>query len=203
MSDLHHRFSSHIKFVDTTLEPNLDLSHHAYELGKWIFVISLLQLLLCIPTPSKLKLHQRLYIAAIYLWLPLLPVLLYSAGTAVLTLQSDIDNRWYGTTTGSYIFLRLYNALNIVGILVEFFSWWSEGGGWKELKGRSASIGHHIFSVCAYVVVLLFFNNQMHYFACLDGLCEITTIHLTMLQLSKLKDKYKLGKQKIWCVSDC
>ena len=145
---------------------------------------------------NQLPLHKRIYRTCFYVWVVILPVMIGAALSAVFQLSDTIEHRWQGTTPASYLFLRIYCALNILSTLQEFYEWYREGG---TLLSKLPTLVHHFVSILVYSLCLVVYRERLHYFACLDGLCEFTTVHLTILQWSKLKN----NAAAVWLQKHC
>ena len=153
-------FFHHINFA--TDEPH-NTYIQLFRLLSYTFVLTLIHALLLFLAPKKIPFHEKIYASSIYLWLPLLPIMVYCAASSVYLLSGDIDNRWFGHDRLSFVFLRLYVSLNILGTLSELLSWWSSGRTKKDLLKRTPSLLHHAVSISAYTAVLL--QPRLHYFA--------------------------------------
>ena len=141
---------------------------------------------LCLPlTSTKLPFHKRFYRASYFLWFPMLMVMIPCAFYSVYHLSTDLSNRWGGTTATSYLFCRIYIAINVLGTIGELLTWQAEGG---TVLSKLPVLLHHILSVGAYTLGMTYCNNKVHYYACLLGCCEVTTFHLTILIWSKFEN---------------
>ena len=85
----------------------------------YIIAIGMMNFSCYLLTPKKQSIHQRLYLAAIYLWVPLLPLMIGSALYAVISLGPTLEDRWYGTTQASFLFMRIYVACQVTGVANE------------------------------------------------------------------------------------
>eukprot|EP00658_Telonema_sp_P-2_P082520 TRINITY_DN8739_c0_g3_i1.p1 TRINITY_DN8739_c0_g3~~TRINITY_DN8739_c0_g3_i1.p1 ORF type:complete len:269 (-),score=43.49 TRINITY_DN8739_c0_g3_i1:236-1042(-) len=116
----------------------------------------------------------RRNLAHILFWFPFGPVLIWSAGTAVYELSGSQQERWFETTDQSYRFLNLYIGAQTLGTAIEV----SDG----FFKKFTILLHHVVSSLC--IGGGLFFVRG-HFWACLAGMCEVSTIFLNVLVLQK------------------
>mmetsp|Transcript_132859 Transcript_132859/g.413073 ORF Transcript_132859/g.413073 Transcript_132859/m.413073 type:complete len:248 (+) Transcript_132859:72-815(+) len=87
---------------------------------------------------------------------------------------ATVHERWAGTSDASYAFLWLYVIRQIISFPLVFV------GGMKA-SDKALMTMHHIASIIAYGGGL--YTGRMHWFATLDGCCELTTIFLNFMLL--------------------
>lgn len=143
--------------------------------------------LFCTRVLTPYDVAERQTLGALFLWVPILLTMIYTAFNATVELYGTVEARWLGTALAADWFMRVYVASNIVAIGVEVLAWWT----YERSKGISLSLrypmlAHHALSIVAYANAC-FVTRRMGFFACLDGCCEVTTLFLGFLQMSKLK----------------
>ena len=157
-------------------------------LFQYSLCFGLLQWFCVIFTSPTLPFDKRFYRASYFLWFLLLPIMIVSAVYSVYYLSTDLQHRWLGTTTGSFLFIRLYIAINVSGTIGELLTW--KAG--RKADGTTVHhiliLLHHILSISSYALGLTYGNNKIHYYGCLLGLCEIPTLFLTILIWSKFEN---------------
>jgi len=134
-----------------------------------VFVVCLAVAKGCLPkTKDPVGLADTLYS------IPFFTFLAFCAMAGTLTLYHDPDSRWQGVNHWSELYLVLYVSRSLVHIFMQPF----------EQISRQLLIMmtlHHIFSMAAYVIGLG--CGRCHFWGCLDGCCELTTIFLNNLYL--------------------
>ena len=117
------------------------------------------------------------------LWGPVLPIMLYTAFSAVGSLGGSLEDRWFGSCEAGFTFIRIYCATQLLAIVVEVYGIYLDGGG---IGKRLPTMFHHILSLAAFGNLMLV-SRRMVFWAALAGVCETTNIFLTVLMLSKTK----------------
>ena len=109
----------------------------------------------------------------LYFHLIYIPVLVVTAAHNVWSLGGSVHDRWHGMTLSGYINLLLYCAENVVHIPILWFS--------KDCTAKlfCMYLLHHSISSLSFGAGL--FTSRMQYWACLDGLCEISALFLNIL----------------------
>ena len=162
-------------------------------LGSEVVTLTLLCVLLTglfafttlVLTPRDVAERQTL--GALFLWVPILVCMIYTAGRGTVELYGTVESRWLGVSEAACWFMRVYIASNLVAIGIEVLAWWSyERDRGIALSTRYPMLAHHALSIVAYTNALAY-TRRMAFFACLDGCCEVTTFFLGFLQMSKLK----------------
>eukprot|EP00946_MAST-07B_sp_MAST-7B-sp1_P002063 g2063.t1 len=126
-------------------------------------------------------------LGALFLWIPIVLAMVYTAGRGSAELAWSIEERWLGMSDAADWFMRVYIASNIVAIGIEVMAWWTyERSKGIKLSARLPMLAHHILSIIAYINSLCV-AHRMGFFACFDGLCEVSTFFLGFLQMSKIK----------------
>lgn len=103
-------------------------------------------------------------------------VLIIPTFQATMALRHSVHLRWHGRTSASVFFQVAYVSWQVVhlGILVKQ----------KTAQGQKlAMLMHHLLSIPCYFGSLM--TGRMHFFACLDGCCEVTNVFLNFLYLCK------------------
>mmetsp|Transcript_54182 Transcript_54182/g.121800 ORF Transcript_54182/g.121800 Transcript_54182/m.121800 type:complete len:284 (-) Transcript_54182:154-1005(-) len=104
------------------------------------------------------------------------PLLTFSAMRSAWQLRGDLESRWRGTTPDTSFFLHLYTARMVLHMFIQCFL--------KMSRVQFVMMTtHHILSSVCFVGALA--TGNMHFWACLDGSCEMSTIFLNNLCLSK------------------
>lgn len=106
----------------------------------------------------------------------LYPLLMWSAFRGTLELRHDVELRWRGTTAASQLFQILYVTRCILHIGVLFMQRMSRRDLWLMCL-------HHLLSVACFGGALL--TRNCHYWACLNGCCEVTNVFLNNVWLFK------------------
>lgn len=104
-----------------------------------------------------------------------LPVFAVITGLAfyhTLSSGGSVETRWTSTSISSRAFLWLYLVRQLVSFPFVFI-------GATKFSDKVLMTVHHIVSIVAYGNGLL--TNRLHWYATLDGCCEITTIFLNVL----------------------
>jgi len=104
------------------------------------------------------------------------PLLAGSAIVGSYKLSHDVELRWHSNVIESRFFIRLYMARAIFHCFLQCF----EKMSWSHMLLMSL---HHVISTVAYSEGLC--TGNMHFFGCLAGVCEMSTIFLNNLYLSK------------------
>ena len=202
---------------------------HTWAILTYFLGFTLLLPLCLWLTPKDVT--DRLTLAHSILWTPVLPLMLYYTFRGVFELKDTLESRWFKSTPAAEEFMRIYNASQLLGTLIEFLIWGEKvmhtrkaiaaaraaekkAAGLCGVAGASADaakveaeaaakaatdasgkseflklvpiLTHHLLSLTAYTFCL-FNNGQMVFWGCLDGLCEVTNIHLSILMASKTK----------------
>ena len=127
---------------------------------------------------------------------PFFPPLAISACIATWQLCGTIEDRWSATNTLSVHFLTAYIARQVVSFPLVYTS------GASKLNQFLMTF-HHALSIAAFAIPCLDSNMHMHYFGCLDGCCEVTTIFLNNLLIFRAAGKtdnvpFKLNSVLLW-----
>ena len=143
--------------------------------------------LFCTRVLTPRDVAERQTLGALFLWVPILLAMIFTACSATLEMRGSVENRWLGTSLAADWFMRVYVASNVVAIGIEILAWWTyERGQGIALATRYPMLAHHALSIVAYANAC-FVTRRMGFFACFDGCCEVTTLFLGFLQMSKLK----------------
>ena len=129
-------------------------------------------------TPSSIKIKRDQF-ANNLLCVPLALLLFTTALSACITLINSHESRWMGVTRSSTLFQTVYISHNIVNTIIDL----------REnlpLKQKIPLLLHHLTSILAYGGGLT--TGRMHFWACLDGLCEFTNLNLCVLLLCNTKE---------------
>eukprot|EP00435_Cladocopium_sp_Y103_P019862 s2124_g4.t2 len=102
------------------------------------------------------------------------PLLAFAAVAASLELRHDVQSRWQGTCFWSELYLVLYVSRMMCHIVVQPLTEMP-----KSLLIMMTI--HHLISMGCYILGLGY--GRCHYWGCLDGCCEITTVFLNVLYL--------------------
>lgn len=108
--------------------------------------------------------------------LPQYVVYVFLAGHAVFTSPQTIEARFTHQDDYGYMFLRAYTAKTLVHLPL---LWMTD----IRPTQRLMMIGHHSLSIVAFSNAL--FTWRCVYSSCLAGLCEVSTIFLTVMWLLK------------------
>jgi len=118
--------------------------------------------------------------------LPQYVAYVFLAGHVVVTAEQTIEGRFTHQDDYGYMFLRAYTAKTLVHVPM---LWMTD----VRPKQRLMMIGHHVLSIVAYSNAL--FTSRCVYHACLAGMCEVSTVFLTVMWILKelkLDKKYSL-----------
>lgn len=132
---------------------------------------------LCV-LPATLK-HTRLAVASM---MTSIGTALLIAGSAILgvsSLYSSVADRWFGTTSATHFFLEMYVGHNVVLVILDLL----EDAPFRE---KIPMLAHHLLSCLAYTAGME--THRMHFWACLDGLCEICNLFLNPFLLMRHKE---------------
>lgn len=105
---------------------------------------------------------------------PIFPVIAYLAGRGCLRHQTDLQDRWFSTSGWTWSLLYCYVIRNVVSFPAVFM-------GHATLSHKLMMSLHHVISIISYGGGLL--TGRLHYWACLDALCETSTIFLNNLHI--------------------
>ena len=111
---------------------------------------------------------------------PIFPLLAYYSIQATLAFHGDLQGRWYGINAASTSMLVLY-------VVRQFISFPFVFTGNMSSRDKVLMTIHHILSIVAYGSALI--NKRMHWFACMDGCCEVTTFFLNNMLIMKAMGK--------------
>mmetsp|Transcript_5130 Transcript_5130/g.9441 ORF Transcript_5130/g.9441 Transcript_5130/m.9441 type:complete len:262 (-) Transcript_5130:298-1083(-) len=127
------------------------------------------------PMLSKVKEEFRASFADNILNFFYVPLLCYFAVASVTNLWAwGLHGRWLATCYESYLFLLLYVSKNTM----RTFSSLMLG----DKKETIVLIHiHHVISVACYGFAL--YSSRFHFYACLDGVCEVSVIFLNNKQI--------------------
>lgn len=130
---------------------------------------------------------DKVTLADVYFSMVFFPLLAFAAVAASLELRHDVQSRWQGTCFWSELYLVLYVSRMMCHIVIQ------------PMTDMHPSLLimmtiHHLISMGCYILGLGY--GRCHYWGCLDGCCEITTVFLNVLYLfntpleptGKLKD---------------
>lgn len=106
----------------------------------------------------------------------LYPLLMWHAFRGTYELRHNIESRWFGITDASRLFQVLYVTRSTLHIGVLFMQRLSRRDLWLMVI-------HHFLSISAMGGALLL--GTCHYWACLNGCCEVTNIFLNNVWLFK------------------
>eukprot|EP01065_Artemidia_motanka_P030048 TRINITY_DN36074_c0_g1_i1.p1 TRINITY_DN36074_c0_g1~~TRINITY_DN36074_c0_g1_i1.p1 ORF type:complete len:340 (+),score=112.26 TRINITY_DN36074_c0_g1_i1:94-1113(+) len=128
--------------------------------------------------------------------MPLFIAFVALAASAVADTGATLEDRWTNQPPHGRLFLTLYVAKTLVHLPI---LWLTD----LRPKQRWMMVGHHTLSIVAYF-------NSVHtgrcaFYACLDGMCEVSTVFLTILYIFKetksentFKLLYKLNGFCLW-----
>ena len=102
------------------------------------------------------------------------PILAFAAVWASLELRHSVESRWQGTCFWSDLYLVLYVSRMLCHVLIQPFENMS-------LALLLMMTFHHLVSMGCYILGLGL--GRCHYWGCLDGCCEITTVFLNVFSL--------------------
>ena len=103
------------------------------------------------------------------------PVLAYLAVSGSLQLSGDVNSRWFEVTTESYVFQLLYVVRMVLHMPVQCITLADK----PSLLAQMTA--HHALSAVCFGGSLV--TGRMHFWALLDGSCEVTTVALNTLFL--------------------
>lgn len=116
---------------------------------------------------------QRFEAADVIFALPFYVLIFVFSMKATYELYGDVTSRWHGTTFSSQQFQLLYVVRMTTHIPIQ----------WVVLASnpslRLQMTGHHVLSAVAYGGGLI--TARCHFWACLDGCCEFSTIFLNLV----------------------
>mmetsp|Transcript_6426 Transcript_6426/g.9071 ORF Transcript_6426/g.9071 Transcript_6426/m.9071 type:complete len:233 (+) Transcript_6426:60-758(+) len=105
------------------------------------------------------------------------------SGLSMLAILGTIEGmeegwqfHWFGSSGHSRHFVMLYAAVNLIHIPITLFK--KQNFNYKVLMSF-----HHAISITCMMVGLL--NDRMYFFAAIDGICEISTLILTIFFIFK------------------
>jgi len=115
----------------------------------------------------------------------LFPVMTWSAMVGSWRLRADVALRWHGVVPESQFFMMLYTTRATLHCLLQCKMRMS----WSHFVLMTL---HHILSMLCYSGGVLL--QSMHFWGCLDGCCEMSTIFLNNMYLFK---EVKLGGREL------
>ena len=149
-----------------------------------VMCLILLFILVLVLQPDQ---KDKVTLADVYFSMVFFPLLAFAAVAASLELRHDVQSRWQGTCFWSELYLVLYVSRMMCHIVVQPMT---EMGPYLLFMMTI----HHLISMGCYIIGLGY--GRCHYWGCLDGCCEITTVFLNVLYLfnmpleeGKLKDQ--------------
>ena len=104
---------------------------------------------------------------------PFYPLITYLAISGATALSGDVNSRWVGVTGESYIFQLLYVVRMLLHTPVQFITLAHKPGLLAQMTA------HHLLSVVCFGGGLI--TGRMHFWALLDGSCEVTTVALNSM----------------------
>lgn len=104
------------------------------------------------------------------------PALVWYTYKGAFGTYHDLDSRWFLATEDTKFFLQLYVSRCIVHCGIQSLQK-------MTLLQFCLMTAHHMISITCYTVALV--TGRAHFWACLDGCCEISNIFLTMLYYFK------------------
>mmetsp|Transcript_91335 Transcript_91335/g.175839 ORF Transcript_91335/g.175839 Transcript_91335/m.175839 type:complete len:286 (+) Transcript_91335:137-994(+) len=155
--------------------------HHIVELLPEAGVLAAMQVMLfgiCLraskrwwPThPDQWTVADCLVSVALY------PILTVAAFQGVFELRLTVESRWHARTFASTFFQTLYVTRCILHGGVLFMQHMS-------FVDLVLMVVHHVLSICCFSSALV--TGNMHYWACLNGICETTNIFMNNVWLFK------------------
>eukprot|EP01062_Namystynia_karyoxenos_P060606 TRINITY_DN52277_c0_g1_i1.p1 TRINITY_DN52277_c0_g1~~TRINITY_DN52277_c0_g1_i1.p1 ORF type:complete len:294 (+),score=73.40 TRINITY_DN52277_c0_g1_i1:80-961(+) len=116
-------------------------------------------------------------LADLFVCLFIHPIMVYTCYLGVTDLGGSVAQRWHGRTTESQFFQLLYLTRSVLHCFVQLR---------QQLSTSHLALMtlHHVISAVCYAGGLTL--GTMHYFACLDGMCEISSVFLDVLYALKL-----------------
>jgi len=122
-----------------------------------------------------------------------LPLILLHTFRGTLGLRGSVGTRWEGTSADSFEFLRVYVAVNTFQSILDCL-------GPGPLKKKVPMFAHHLLSIVCFSTALV--HPVCHFWACLAGCCESSTVFVMVLNLSKAEggfgDRFKRGLGKLF-----
>jgi len=107
-----------------------------------------------------------------------LPLLLWNSFRGAIGLSGSMDERWFQTSDASDEFLQLYISTQLFTTVLDL----ATPGTWKS---KLPMFVHHLFSIICYGNGLV--TRRMHFWGCMDGCCEATTVFLMVVNLGRVK----------------
>lgn len=115
--------------------------------------------------------------------MPFYPVLTYFAIMGTIDTSGSLESRWSASSPRARFYLELYVCKQVGHLFVQFFQK-------METTQLLLMTVHHLTSICCYSTGLV--TGGMHFWGCLDGWCEMSTIFLdNMLLMRDLGDRWK------------
>eukprot|EP00755_Sulcionema_specki_P028983 Sspe_Gene.91128::Locus_62591_Transcript_1_1_Confidence_1.000_Length_992::g.91128::m.91128 len=108
-------------------------------------------------------------VADTLLSLPLYVYLAYLATRGAIEYGGTAEMRWTGTSETTYAFLWLYVYRSVVHMPMMFVTK-------MTMSHRLTMCLHHALSAVCYGLGI--WTGRLHFFGCLDGMCEISTVFL-------------------------
>ena len=153
------------------------LTDHLPAIGLYGSIeVALMVLINYLVAPEALKGRARTGFINNVTSLPLAVFLAGSAALGVAHTYGSAQERWFGSSQTTFFFLELYVAHNIVSLVIEL-------SGATSFSAVVPMVAHHVLSIAAYSGGLL--THRMHFYACLDGMCETTNLFLNPFLLSR------------------
>jgi len=170
-----------------TKQPN----NHSEESAIICYYFFLVSALTVVIYYTMTSFGKRLDLAIIFLWIPICPVMCYWAYVETRAhFFGSSSVRLLQVTPEGASFMRLYIALQILGVLTECqISKW-QAGGWKS---QLLVVAHHTLSGISYCNGI--YGQRWCAMAAALGLCEVSTIFLNILLLCK-HDQFKTYMEK-------
>eukprot|EP01065_Artemidia_motanka_P046354 TRINITY_DN7001_c4_g1_i1.p1 TRINITY_DN7001_c4_g1~~TRINITY_DN7001_c4_g1_i1.p1 ORF type:complete len:377 (+),score=92.51 TRINITY_DN7001_c4_g1_i1:74-1132(+) len=114
--------------------------------------------------------------------MPFYPVLAWYACAGAWELSATAEERWGETSPRARFFLELYVCRQVTHLGIQL----SQKMDKQQLVLMTV---HHVTSIACYTVGL--FTGALHFWGCLDGVCEITTVFLDNMLLMRELDGWK------------
>ena len=128
--------------------------------------------------PAGLK-QSRLAVANMWTSIVVAALLGISSTLAVSALYASAADRWFGTTRASHFFLDCYVGHNLLLIVLDLVED-------APLLTKLPMLAHHLLSCIAYGGGMQ--THRMHFYACLDGMCELCNLFLNPFLLTRHKE---------------
>ncbi|CAK9034642.1 Hypothetical protein SCF082_LOCUS20947 [Durusdinium trenchii] len=162
--------------ADLALIPGLTQKAFS-EYGHFIFsscAVQMVLFFLCLQLVRVVKPDQKdkVSLADTVFSSVFFPVLAFAAVAASLELRHDVHSRWEGKCFWSELYLILYVSRMMCHIVMQPFED-------MNLPLLIMMTIHHLISMGCYIMGLGF--GRCHFWGCLDGCCEITTVFLNGL----------------------